>query len=104
MKIFHKINRFGEFRRQHTPFVKTLEDMDILREIGIHQEAGEPITLKLLLLKGIGSVATVQRRLSRLKRLGVVHQTRATEDRRIVKLTLAPTLMRKYRELFALFK
>jgi DNA-binding MarR family transcriptional regulator len=104
MKIFHKINSLGEFRRQHLPFVKTLEDMDLLREIGIHQEKGDPITLKLLFLREIGSVATVQRRLSRLKRLGVVNQERATHDKRIVKLTLAPALMRKYRKLIALFK
>ena len=86
------------------PFVKTLEDMDLLREIGIHQEKGDPIALKSLFLRGIGSVATVQRRLSRLKRLGVVHQSRATHDKRIVHLTLAPALMSKYRKLSGLFK
>jgi len=86
------------------PFVKTLEDLDIIWEIGLHQEAGAPTTLKLLFLKGIGSVATVQRRLSRLKRLGVVHRSRATHDKRIVKLTVDPALLRKFHRLFALFK
>jgi len=46
----------------------------------------------------------VQRKLSRLKRLGVVHQVRSTRDKRIVHLTLAPVLMSKYRKLSALFK
>ena len=86
------------------PFVKTLEDLDVLWEIGVHQEAGAPITLKVLYLKGIGSVATIQRRLSRLRRLGVVHQARAEHDKRVAKLTVNPDLLRKFRRLFALFK
>ena len=104
MKIFHKINALAEFRRDHLPFVKTLEDLDIVRQIGAHQEAGRPITLKLLFLRGIGSIATVQRRLSRLKRLGVVHQARATNDKRIVELKLAPAVIVRHRKLAALFK
>jgi len=46
----------------------------------------------------------VQRRLSRLKRLGVVHQERAEHDKRIAKLMIAPAVMLKYRKLRALFK
>src|SRR5690348_3176596 len=104
MKIFHKIKSLSEFRRQYLPFVRTLEDVDILREIGLHQETGDPITLRQLYLRGIGSVATVQRRVSRLKRLGVVHQVRAAHDKRLVNLTLTPALLLKHRKLAALFK
>ncbi len=86
------------------PFVKTLEDLDIIWDIGLHQEAGNPTTLKLLFLRGIGSVATVQRRVGRLKRLGVVHQSRAAHDKRVVKLTIDPALLRKLQRLFPLFK
>jgi hypothetical protein len=104
VKIFHKFNVLADFRRHHMPFVRTLEDLDIIWNVGLHQEAGSPTTLKLLFLKGIGSVATVQRRLSRLKRLGVVHQARATHDKRVVTLTIDPALLRKLQRLFPLFK
>jgi hypothetical protein len=102
MKIFHRLKAVGEFRRRHMPFLKTIEDLEILRDIGFHQEAGDPITLKLLFLREIGSVATVQRRLSRLKRLGVVHQSRAAHDKRLVKLTVNPAVLRDYKRMFAL--
>lgn len=102
MKLFQKLKAMIEFRRRHMPFLKTLEDLDILREIGLHQEAGNPITLKILFLQDIGSVATVQRRLSRLKRLGVVHQSRAAHDKRLVKLTLSTAVFRDYNKIYAL--
>jgi len=104
MKIFHTLKILTDFRRRHMPFVKTLEDQDLLREIGFHQEAGEPITLKVLFLQGISSVATIQRRLSRLKRLGVVHESRAAHDKRLVKLTLSATVIRDYGRVFGLVK
>ena len=66
--------------------------MDLVREIGLHQSEGEPLTLKLLFLKGIGSVATVQRRLSRLRRLGVMHQSKTEHDKRLIKVTLNPQI------------
>ena len=104
MKIFRKIKVLVSFRRRHLPFVKSLEDLDILWEVGLHQEAGTPITLKILFLRGIGSVATIQRRLTRLKRLGVVHQSRAPHDKRLVRLTLDPALLLKFNRLFVLFR
>jgi len=104
MKIFQKFKILADFRRRYMPFVERLEDLDLLWEIGLYQEAGTPIALKVLYLKGIGSVATIQRRLSRLKRLGVVCQSRADHDKRVVRLTVNPALLRKFHRLFALFK
>jgi len=68
-------------------------------EIGYHEELGRPLTLKRLFLQNIGSVATVQRRLSRLKRLGVVLQTRSPRDRRNLELSVSPEVRRLYRRL-----
>jgi hypothetical protein len=102
MKIFHALRNLSEFRRRYMPFLKTLEDLDLLREVGFHQEAGNPITLKVLFLQGIGSVATVQRRLSRLKRLGVVHQTRVAHDKRLVQLTLSAAVFRDYVRMYTM--
>jgi hypothetical protein len=96
LRIFKRLKVLAEFRKSHLPFVTTLEDMDLMREIGLHQAEGEPLTLKLLFLKGIGSVATVQRRLTRLKRLGVVHQSKADHDKRLVKLTISPQVWRLF--------
>jgi len=93
-----------DFRRQQMPFVKSLEDLGIIWEIGFHQEADHPLTLQLLFRREIGTVATIQRRLSRLKRLGVVRQSRATHDKRLVTLMLDPALLRKLNRLSLLFK
>jgi len=87
------------FRREHFPFLKTLEDQDLVREIGYHQEVGSPVTMKALLLAGIASTATVQRRLARLRKLGVVLQNRASHDGRVVKLTLGRRTLSLHRRL-----
>jgi hypothetical protein len=68
----------------------------LIREIGFNHAAGHPLSLKQLFLQGIGSVATVQRRLARLKRLGIVEQTKADHDKRIVRLTLSPAARKLY--------
>ena len=99
MRIFHQLRVLREFQRRHLPFLKTVEDLELVREIGIHQFHGKPLTLKLLLLQGIGSAATVQRRLGRLKRLGVVHQARASYDKRVMELTISPRTWRIYERL-----
>jgi DNA-binding MarR family transcriptional regulator len=99
LRIFQRLAQISAFRREHLPFIRTLEDLDLVREIALHQMMGEPATLKTLFLKGIASVATVQRRLDRLKRLGVVEQGKAEHDKRLVRLTLSPPVWRIYRRL-----
>jgi DNA-binding MarR family transcriptional regulator len=94
--VFRALKAAGDFRRRHMPFVATLEDQDLIREIGFAQAMARPLTLKQLFTHGIASVATVQRRLARLKRLGVVQQTRVTHDRRIRRLTLSPEATRLF--------
>jgi hypothetical protein len=96
MKTFHVLKELHEFRRRHLPFLKTVEDMELVREIGLHQARGRPLTLKTLFLQGIGSIATVQRRLSRLKGLGVIQRSRAAHDKRILHLTIAPPVWAIY--------
>ena len=62
------------------------------------------MTLKLLFTKGIASVATVQRRLNRLKRLGAVEQSRSDSDKRVVHLTLSPSVLKLHRRLGRLMR
>jgi hypothetical protein len=99
LPIFARLTQLAEFRRKNMAFIATLEDLDLVREIGLHQADDDPATLKTLFLKGIGSVATLQRRISRLKRLGVIHQSKVEHDKRLVRLVLSPPVWRSYGEL-----
>jgi MEDS: MEthanogen/methylotroph, DcmR Sensory domain len=104
MLVFAHLRSLAEFRRRQLPFLTTIEDQDLVREIGHYQVLGAPITMKQLLMLGLGSVATVQRRLQRLKRLGVVQQNHSRDDGRVIELTLSPGCMRvfgKYEMLMA---
>lgn len=104
MNTFQVLKELHEFRKHHLPFLKTVEDIELLREIGLHQTAGRPLTLKALFLLGIGSVATVQRRLGRLKRLGVVHQTRDPHDKRVLRLSIDPKVLKLYEHMGKLMR
>src|SRR5438105_2495381 len=94
--VFGQLRALGQLRRQHLPQLQTIEDHDLAREIGYHQALGEPITLKRLVLVGIGSVATLQRRLRRLKRLGLVRAKHSAGDRRSIELTLSRACIRSF--------
>jgi hypothetical protein len=82
------------FERRHLPFVRTLEERDLICAIGQAQAAGKPLTMKEAFLLGLGSVATVQRRLRHLKRHGAIQQKPCEHDRRVVELLLAPKLLK----------
>lgn len=97
MRIFERLRARTAFERQHLNHLRTLEDHALVHEIGYCQAQGKPLTLKQIFLLDAGSVATVQRRLRRLKQLGVIQQRRSAVDRRAVELTLSP----KYQRIFA---
>jgi hypothetical protein len=94
LSVFQRLKLLREFERHQLAFLKTLEDFDLVCEIGLRQALGEPLTVKQVFLLGFGSVPTVQRRLSRLRRLGVIQQRRADADRRSVEVTLAPKVLK----------
>jgi len=96
LNTFKALRDLHEFRRRHLPYLRTIEDVELVREIGFYQSMGTPLALKALFSMGIASAATVQRRLSRLKRLGVVQQTRSHYDKRILELTVSPPVLRAY--------
>lgn len=103
MKVFKKLKLMREFEKLYMPYLDTLEDFDLVLEIGFYQSQDEPLTLKRLFLLDIASVATVQRRLAKLKKHGVVTQDRSEHDRRRTVLCLPPEtrkLFRKYESLF----
>jgi hypothetical protein len=95
MELFERLRKIRDFQRRHLTWLETLEDFDVVIEIGFHQKAGSPLTYKALLGRNIASVATVRRRVQRLKSLGLVLQTRSVLDRRMTFLTLSNGLLRK---------
>ena len=94
MHVFEYLHQLRTFERRHLPFIRTLEDMNMVFLIGLHQERGIPLTLKHMLSFDIGSAATLERRLARMKRLGIVTQSRSELDRRNVELKLSPKTWR----------
>jgi DNA-binding MarR family transcriptional regulator len=104
MRLFGLMRSLRAFEQEHIALFGTLEDHRLLNEIGFHQANGNPITLKHLFLLDVGSIATLQRRLKRLKELGLVQDRRVASDRRTVALTLTPKCLRifaKYDKLLA---
>jgi hypothetical protein len=104
MGTFDTLRAIREFEKQHLSFIRTMEDLDIVREIGFHQEAGKPITLNELLALQIASVATVQRRLAELKAQAVVEPRPLNRDRRSFELLLSPAVLKAYASYIALLK
>jgi DNA-binding MarR family transcriptional regulator len=94
MRLLEKLHALRTFEKQHLDFLGTVEDHHLIGEIGYHQAQGKPLTLKQLFLLDVGSIATVQRRLRRLKELEIVHHRRSPSDRRAVELTLSPKCVR----------
>lgn len=94
LRLFEKLHALKTFEKPHVDFVGTAEDYHLICEIGYQQAKGEPITLKQLFLLDIGSTATVERRLRRLKELGLVQHRRGMNDRRAIELTLSPKCIR----------
>ena len=91
------------YEKRHLQFLKTLEDRDLVCEIGFRQHA-KPMALKEALTLGIGSVATVQRRLRRLRQLGVIQQQRSQQDARAVELLLSPRVLKLFARYYELVK
>jgi len=94
MRVFERMRALRAFENQHLLFLKTGGHHHLIGEIGHQQTVGKPLTLKQLFLLDIGSVATVQRHLRKLKELGLVQHQRAACDRRSVELTLTPKCVR----------
>jgi DNA-binding MarR family transcriptional regulator len=104
MLIFQALGAIRDFERAELSFIRTMEDLDIVREIGFHQEAGQPLTLKTLYTLRIGAAATIQRRLAALKKLGVVEQIPMERDRRSFALHLSPAALKAYERYLSLMR
>ena len=97
VRVFLAIATIRRFEQSRLPVNLTLVDLAIIHEIGFHQQDGALVTLKTLHRAAIGSPATVQRCISKLKRLGVIVDVKAHADRRLTSLTLSPAVIKLYR-------
>jgi hypothetical protein len=95
MTIFEKLQQARLFRQRHLALLRTLHDLEMVWEIGLHQEAGAPLNPKRLSLLKLGPAATIRRRLRRLRELGLVLQRSSAADKRIKHLTLSAALKRR---------
>ncbi len=86
MTAFKKLKTIREFEKARMPHLRSHEDFDIVIEVGYHEEIGNPLTLKCLLLLDITSTSTTQRRVHALVDAGILTRTRSTSDRRSVLL------------------
>jgi DNA-binding MarR family transcriptional regulator len=96
MEVFAALRTTRAFRRRHLHFLETPEDLDLVIEIGYHQERGEPLSMKQLQLLGVTSVPTLQRRLRRLRQAGAVVIRRSKVDGRAVEVLLSPKALQAY--------
>ena len=99
---FESIRERRDFERRYLPFLKTVADFDICCEIGYHQLAGSPLTVKQLLLLKLAPPVTVFRRLERLCKLDIVSRVRSPRDRRMHELRLAPGVLQLFTSYAAL--
>jgi hypothetical protein len=93
---FQSLKEKRSFERQYLPFLKTVVDFDIACEVGYHQLAGTPLTVKHLLLMNLAPPVTVFRRLARLCKLGVITRVRSQRDLRVQELRLSPGVLSLY--------
>jgi hypothetical protein len=95
-RVLGLLRELRAYEKRHLQSLTTCQDHDLVCEIGHHQGLGKPLGMKQLLLLDVGSAATLQRRLSRMCRLGLLRCTRSARDRRVVEVTLSPRLLRFY--------
>ena len=86
MTAFKKLKTIREFEKARMPHLRSHEDFDIVIEVGYHEDLGQPLTLKCLLLIGITSASTTQRRVHALVEAGILTRTRSDIDRRSLQL------------------
>jgi DNA-binding MarR family transcriptional regulator len=94
LALFDKLRELRTFERGHLHFLKTIEDYDLVGEIAYRQASGQPITMNEALRLELGSIATVQRQLRRLRHAGVIAVERHDDDRRVTVITLTPKAMK----------
>ncbi|HEX5802202.1 MAG TPA: MarR family transcriptional regulator [Azospira sp.] len=88
------LRRFNHLAARHIERFGTREDFKILLEIAAHQQTGDCLTLKQLVLCCSVPESTLKRRLARLVRQGFVIKEMTAEDRRVHCYTVPEKAMK----------
>lgn len=99
MTIFGKLHALRAQQREHMPYLKSLEDLDLVCAIGCAQERGNPVSPSALLAMGLGATATVRRRLTRLINQDIVVRRADAGDGRRIKVQLSAKAFKSYARL-----
>jgi len=91
MKLFAGLKKIREIEKLQLPFLKSVDDFDIVIEIGYAEEQGQPLTLKQLFLLNICSRTTVRRKLATLIEQGFVIRRKLVSDHRASLLMISPS-------------
>jgi DNA-binding MarR family transcriptional regulator len=79
---FAHLNYARDYERKNFPFIESLVDRDVLLAIVTAQVSEQMISLSDIMKMKLGSVATVERRISRLKEMGIITSSESKADRR----------------------
>lgn len=94
--MFQQLRRLQTFKQQYLAHFQSPVANSIIIEIGYHQERGQPLTVKGLILLNLGAPATVRRHLQRLVHLGLVHKRRVRHDGRSYQLEVDSVVRQAY--------
>ena len=90
MKASCILELMRRYEKRCFPWMQSIEDRDLIAIIGTRQGANKDgVTCKQLYLAGIAPVATVQRRLRRLIRLGILQKRQSGRDARVFYVCLS---------------
>lgn len=95
VNFFIAKRRLREFERSHLNFIASIEDLDLVWAIGYGQGSGRSLGLKELASGEYGSPKTIQRRLDRLRHLGIVEQQKSDCDARRAELQLSTETLKQ---------
>jgi len=101
-RVFAALRALRALEKHNVPSIRTLEDRDLLCEIGYRQASGAAMCLKQVLLLGLGSPSTVQRQIRRLHLAGAIALRPSSNDGRMVEVILTASALRGFAALSAL--
>jgi len=93
------------YEKRCFPWMQSIVDRDLIAIIGSHQdEKNDGISCKQLYLADMAPVATIQRRVTRLIKLGVLQKRRSSRDARVFYICLSGVAKNSIKSYVALLK
>lgn len=99
--LFHQLVNASSARRKLLPFLRSIEDYDIIVAIGDAAENLRPLGFKQLRLLNLAPPSTLQRRLKRLIEGGIIKAETQSDGRLVVYFVTEETIV-AYQEFMAI--